>query len=215
MPPVHVTCRLDVTHVISYALSVASLNASTVSAPPLSRYAFSTACAKTHEVSGPTVSEPPHDPPVDSGETVPPGTLFAAFFGRGLFVWRLIVILVEPGVAPGALPITSIVVLPACRVAVPVNTPLPTAAGWPWICTTASAGSTVPRTVTLLASMTLPLVGEVTVTMTVPELTVLVVVDPHPHTASTGAKTNMPPNAALAADVAHQAPKVAATYHTS
>jgi len=39
--------------------------------------------------------------------------------------------LVEPGVAPGALPITSTVVLPPWSVAVPVNTPLPTALAGP------------------------------------------------------------------------------------
>jgi hypothetical protein len=89
----------------------------------------------------------------------------------------VIVILVEPGVIPGALPITSIVVFPGWSAAVPVNTPLPTAAGCPWIWTVALVGSTVPRTVTLLAAITLPLVGEATTTATAPEPTVLVVVE--------------------------------------
>lgn len=39
--------------------------------------------------------------------------------------------LVDPGASPGALPMTSIVVLPPCRAAVPVKTPFPTAADLP------------------------------------------------------------------------------------
>lgn len=59
--------------------------------------------------------------------------------------------------------------------------------GLPWIWTVASVGLTVPRTVTLLAAITLPLVGAVTTTTeTAPEPTVLVVVEvvePQPATA--------------------------------
>jgi hypothetical protein len=116
----------------------------------------------------------------------------------------VIVRLVEPGVIPGALPMTSIVVFPGWSAAVPVNTPLPTAAGWPWIWTVALAGSTVPRTVTLLAAITLPLVGAITTTETAPAPTVLVVVEvvePQPATAS--AATTPVPASHLAADNLH------------
>jgi hypothetical protein len=92
---------------------------------------------------------------------------------------------VDPGVLPDALPMTSIVVFPRCRLALAVKTPLPTAAGCPWTSTVAPGGSTVPRTATLLALITVPLAGEVTWTVTTPEATVLVDVvvdddDPHP-----------------------------------
>lgn len=68
----------------------------------------------------------------------------------------------------------------------PVNTPLPTAAGWPWIWTVAFGGLTVPRTTTLLAAITLPLVGDVTTTVTGPVAAAFVeleVDEPQPESA--------------------------------
>jgi hypothetical protein len=110
--------------------------------------------------------------------------------GRGwLLDCRVTETLVEPGAWPGALPMTSILVFPPCRLAVPVKTPLPTAAGFPCTCTLAFDGETVPRTVTLSAAITAPFVGESTVTATLPEafvatvLVVVVVVEPQPSTA--------------------------------
>jgi hypothetical protein len=91
---------------------------------------------------------------------------------------------------------TSIVVFPEWRAAVPVNTPLPTAAGCPWTWTVALIGVTVPRIVTLLAAITLPLVGAVTTTETAPEPTVLVVVEVvEPQPAIAAASTAMTPSA--------------------
>jgi hypothetical protein len=92
--------------------------------------------------------------------------------------------LVDVGVEPGALPMTSIVVRPRCRVAVPANTPFPTAAGRPWICTTAFAGLTVPRTVMLPAAVALPPVGEVSFKLTALGAAVPGVVDPQPASAT-------------------------------
>jgi hypothetical protein len=104
---------------------------------------------------------------------------------------------VEPGAAPGALPITSIVVFPPWRLAVAEKIPLPTAADWPCTCTVADGGSTVARTTTRSAAITLPLVGDVTTTDTglgtvAPALLIVVVVEPHPTVAkpaSTPART--------------------------
>jgi hypothetical protein len=122
------------------------------------------------------------------------------------FDCRVSVMLVEPGVAPGALPTTSIVVFPPCSVAIPVNTPFPTAAGWPCIWTTALGGLTVPRMVTVSAAITLPLVGEVTTTVTVPEpealvvLVVVVVVEPQPARATASATTIPMPESLITPD---------------
>jgi len=110
---------------------------------------------------------------------------------------RVITIVVDPGDFPGALPITSIVVLPTSRCALAVNTPFPTAAGWPSTSTVAVFGVTVPRTVTLLALITLPFGGDVTCTTTAAAATVLVEVEvvadpPQPHKsplATAGKKT--------------------------
>jgi hypothetical protein len=90
----------------------------------------------------------------------------------------------------------AIVVLPEWRVAGPVKTPFPTAADLPWIWTTALSGVTVPRIVTVSAPMTLPLVGELTVTVTPPvavtAVVVVVVVEPQPVSSTARSATRMP-----------------------
>jgi hypothetical protein len=176
---------------------VVGLNTSIVP-PPTRWYVARTFAANAHEVFGPTESSPPQEErPEDGGDGCagvgvadPVGACATFACGCGLLLdCRVTETLVEPGAWPAALPMTSILVFPPCRLAVPVKTPFPTAAGFPCTCTLAFDGETVPRTVTLSAAMTAPFVGESTVTATVPEafvatvLVVVVVVEPQPSTA--------------------------------
>jgi hypothetical protein len=145
MPPVHSTLT-PVTHVISYVLLVTALYASTVLEPPLLRYADCTLSANSQVVAGPTDRSPPQEvwPPLPGEGARSPATpgveppleeppLFGLFDDppEPPLDCSVTETLVEPGVAPGALPMTSMFVLPECNVASAVKTPFPTAAGLP------------------------------------------------------------------------------------
>jgi len=81
--------------------------------------------------------------------------------------------------------------VPLCKVALPVNTPLPTATGCPSIWTVASFGVTVPCTLIVFVLTTAPLAGDATWRTTAPEaawVLVLVLVFDEPQPAKTIAK---------------------------
>src|SRR4051794_25342305 len=146
---------------------------------PCCQYAARTFTAKGHVVFGPTDSPSPQfiepdsdtsDATVVAGTTGAAGTTVATVTvrtGRGLRRGREIATRVEPGAAPFAVAMTSIVVRPRWTVAVAVKTPFPTAAGRPWTSTIELPGLTVPRTVTRPAEVTVPAEGESSATLTI------------------------------------------------